>query len=406
MDTWKFNKGEWAEAYVFLYILGNGRLYGAKSDLTKDETSYIDVLKIIRDEVNSCREYERKNIDGEIKVIAYEGEEEFLILTTDDLKEQAATLYTQLKNNVGQKGAIAIPSAQNFLQSMKVDTPKANLSSAAKKVYGAKTDIIIQSEDSRDHFRKTDGFSIKSYIGSNPTLFNASQTSGFRYKVSGCTKEIMHKVNFKDDFLAMVDEIKVQHCKLIYEGCRNTIFEGNINLEDSNMDLILQNAVLVFIGYYSGHARVNNVADICDVLAMINPLSNSRPAAFYRKRVVEFLLDSFAGMTASREWDGRRTLTGGFIDVSKDGSMLFYRAISDDVFCNYLYENTTFDRPDRGRNKNIAVAKAKAYFDNRELSEEDLDELNNKALKCDFGYIYEVGDDFYFDVNFQIRFKK
>lgn len=42
MAIWEFNRGEWTEAYVFLRLLGDGRLYGASSDLIKDDQTYID----------------------------------------------------------------------------------------------------------------------------------------------------------------------------------------------------------------------------------------------------------------------------------------------------------------------------------------------------------------------------
>lgn len=68
-------------------------------------------------------------------------------------------------------------------------------------------------------------------------------------------------------------------------------------------------------------------------------------------------------------------MTGGYIDVSKNGEMLYYRALSDDIFCNYLFENTFFDRPDRGVRKDMAVAQAKAYLEGRELSESETNSL-------------------------------
>lgn len=50
MAVWEFNRGEWTEAYVFLRLLGEGRIYGASADLVKDEKTYIDIVNIIRAE--------------------------------------------------------------------------------------------------------------------------------------------------------------------------------------------------------------------------------------------------------------------------------------------------------------------------------------------------------------------
>ena len=46
----KLNKGEWAEFYVMMKLLGEGRLYTANKLLQKNYQSYLDVLKIIRQE--------------------------------------------------------------------------------------------------------------------------------------------------------------------------------------------------------------------------------------------------------------------------------------------------------------------------------------------------------------------
>lgn len=54
--------------------------------------------------------------------------------------------------------------------------------------------------------------------------------------------------------------------------------------------------------------------------------------------------------------------------------MLYYRAMSDDIFGNYLFENTYLDRPDRGMGK-------------------------------DFGYVYENNGHYYIGLNFQVRFR-
>lgn len=44
----KLNKGEWAEFYTMLKLLGEGKLYAADSHLRKNLSNYLDVLKVIR----------------------------------------------------------------------------------------------------------------------------------------------------------------------------------------------------------------------------------------------------------------------------------------------------------------------------------------------------------------------
>ena len=63
MATWKFNRGEWTEAYVFMRLLGDGRIYGASPKLTKDDSIYIDIINIIRDEPDKILIFEPKSSD-------------------------------------------------------------------------------------------------------------------------------------------------------------------------------------------------------------------------------------------------------------------------------------------------------------------------------------------------------
>ena len=317
----------------------------------------------------------------------------------DGVKEYGITSY---------ETQVAILS--HYLHS--IDSPKAYLSEKAKERYGAKTDIIVTTEDSFDHVRTVGGFSIKSHIGSSPTLFNCSSTSGFVYRVVGCNEEGMHLLNYKGGFLDIIKSIKETY-SLEYAGCRNPIFEQNIRMIDWRMDDILSHAMLMIAGYQEG-LGTSAMVDVCKALAAQNPLGARNPDFFYETKLKCFLFASFAGMTATKEWNGRKKLTGGYIDVDREGELLYYRAISDDIFENYLFRHTYFDRPDRGANKELAVEEAKAFVDeNRHLTKEERNALiykdgvsgmkNNK--KGDFGYVYRNGEEYFIDINFQIRFR-
>lgn len=399
--------GEWTEAYVFLRLLGDGRIYSANANLQKDENTYIDILNIVRDEPDKITIFERFVEDRLAKVKAVRGESVLKIVTAPELTEHAKTLYEHIKN-LSAKGAISVENVQSFLESMGVESPKANLSQKAKLAYGAKTDIILTSRSSIDRETSTGGFSIKSHLGSSPTLFNSSSTSGFRFEVEGCDEAAMHRLNALGSFLDIMQAI-MQGFTLSYLGPRNDIFGQNIGIVDSRMDEILKAAVLVHAGYY-GDGRSTGVKDICSELIKLNPTGARNPDVFYPAKFKDFLFASFAGMTATTEWDGRKNLTGGYIDVSRDGELLYYKAMSDEVFGNYLFKHTFFDRPDRGVEKDLALARAEAYLAGHSFTEDDERKVTfgssgRKPKKGDFGYVYEQQGKYYIDINFQIRFR-
>ena len=406
MAVWEFNRGEWTEAYVFLRLLGEGRIYGATTELVKDDSTYIDIVNVIRDEPDKLLIFERFVSEEIAYVQLYKDNEKLKIVTAPEFNEKADFLYKKLKELGAGKRKVGIPEIQRYMESFNIDTPKANLSPSARQKYGQKTDIIVTSEDSLDHVRTTGGFSIKSHIGSSPTLFNSSQTSGFIYKVVGCDEMGMHRLNAKDSLVDIISGIRTDY-SLEYVGSRNDIFEQNINMVDSRMDEILQYAMLLRIGYIQNNSSTT-VSSTCELLSEKNPLGVRNPKAFYTTKLKAFLFASFAGMTASEEWNGRKLLTGGYIDVDRDGEMLYYRAMSDDVFENYLFQHTYFDRPDRGELKEIAVREGLIMTsENRHLTDEEKTEIIEgcHGKKGDFGYVYQNGEDFFIVINFQIRFR-
>lgn len=410
MAVWQFNRGEWTEAYVFMRLLGDGRVYGASSELKREDSIYLDIIKIIRDEPDRMLIFERFIEDNLAYVRASKDGEAINIVTAPELSRYARVLYDKIKELAASR-VIKVVEVQEYLESLGIDSPKANLSDAAKEKYGAKTDIIVTNEDSLDHARATEGFSIKSHIGHPATLFNCSQTSGFTFEVAGCDEAVMHQINAHDAFLDIMRAIKDAGCSLKYAGCRNEAFEQNIAIVDSRMEEILSAAVLAHAAYYGSCG--SGVRDVCDKVVELNPIHAKNPQMFYPAKFKDFLFASFAGLTATTLWSGRKKLTGGYIDVSRNGDMLYYRAVSDDIFGSYLFENTFFDRPDRGMRKDMAAAQAKAYLEGRALTEAETNALTykngasgpKKSKKGDFGFVYENNGHYYIDLNFQIRFR-
>lgn len=407
---WSFNRGEWSEAYVFLRLLGVGRIYSADSNLTKNDNVYIDILEITRHQDNKELHYRIENSS----VCGYDENECFFIITAQELDAKANYLYNKIKES--KQRTMEIPAIQELMESMRLNSAKVSTVPVnLKNTYGKKADIIITSMNSIDNTVATEGFSIKSHMGSSATLFNSSNSSKLNYEVKGCTKDLMHKINACEKFVdegGMITFIK-EHpdLSLKFIGADNT-FEDNVSLVDSDMLEILNYLLLISVGYI-GNGRHNSSEDLAKELIELNPLKKSIPEFYYPAKIKQFHFDSFSGMTASEPWDGRRRLTG-YLDVSRQGEILYYRAICDDAFSNYLFNNVYFDRPDRGVNKDVAVAEAKVYLsEGRTLYAEEKDAIvydsnrKKRAKKGDWGYVYKdpITDKYLLSINFQTRFK-
>lgn len=413
MAVWEFNRREWTEAYVFLRLLGEGRIYGASAELIKDEKTYIDIVNNIRSEPNAYARFERF-IEDEMAIVKAFDEEDvvFKIITAPELNDKATFLYHEIMNAAGGKRILKVPIIQEYLEELRFSSPKAHLSDDALQKYGAKADIIITAQNSLDNSTSTEGFSVKSHLGSNPTLFNCSQTSGFQYRIPGCDVDGMHRINALNSLKAMIAAIKRDY-SLQYAGCRNAVFEQNIGIVDSRMDEILSVAILAVNGYYEDEISTD-LPTVSKALTDLNPINRANPKEFYSAKIKDFLFASFAGLTASTPWNGRKKLNGGYIDVGQSGELLYYRAISDDIFTNYLFQNTKIDMPDRGVCKALALERANVYLaEKRELSKTEEDAIifangvcgKKNSKKGDFGYVYQNGNDFLIALNFQIRFR-
>lgn len=411
MGVWCFNKGEWTEVYVFLRLLGKGRIYGANKNLVKDESLYLDIKEILRYEGVNILAFKRE-IEGENSIVrVVDNDTTFKIITAPELDEHATILYREIIRVKGNNGTFSSEFSQQFLEGIGLKSPKANLPQDVKERYGKKSDIILRYTTSFDHAVNTNGFSIKSHVGSSATLFNSSAGSNLIYIVDGCNDDKMYRINSISSETGIFEQIKNDpDLSLSFNGVRSQNFEDNMILCESSMLQILNTLLLIQIGYI-GNAEHNSSKDLVQELIKINPIKVRKPEQFYTTIIKRFLFNSFAGMTASESWDGRKLLTGGYIDVSKDGEILYYRAISDEVFESYLFEHTYWDRPSRGINKDVAQEKGKLYVNGFDPNNLDLKSIlydskgNKKPKKGDWGYIYKENDEYYISINFQVRFK-
>ena len=263
-------------------------------------------------------------------------------------------------------------------------------------------DIFLDKSDKKYYFDESGYFTVA--IPSS--LFNAGDGSRLIFKINGCTEKRMHEINLVGDELKIIQAIKNdEDLSLEFVKTGKTEFAGNLEYIDTRMIDVITTAMLVQTKYLQ-EAKSGDVKDIVNVVSEINPLNVMYPEHFYEAKFKDFLFASLAGLTASKKWDGKTRMTGGYIDVNKDGELLYYRAISNEIFCSYLYENTFIDRPDRGHNKDIAIAKAKAYFENRIVTDDEVKEIKNKKdKKGNCGFVFEENGEYFIAINFQVRFR-
>ena len=431
----KGNKGDWAELYVMLRLLSEGRIAEGDEFLRPIPDAYIDILSVLRKEAETIMKYSY----NQDMVIVFSGEDEVAKVPTCKVKVKADEL---LKCIPKISRAEHVSEMDDIMQEMHIHSVKAaSVSDKNDPLYGGKNDIVVTARD-RSGAVNNRGFSIKStFKNSPPTLFNFGKGSSIVYKVENCNDEEMYKINAmvtdirkkkygeikSGDLASKIKYIKdSQTLSLTPMGSKLTkeaingvpIFQINLLYRSNDTINVIEELLLQRWGYYSDDT-VSDLSHLIDEIEKRNPL-NYPAQSIYRCRIGDFLYDSFGGMTSSQLWDGVRRVNGGYIEVKNDGSILFYPARSDHQFISYLIRNMNCEAPQQGWKMLAATLEAEKVlygeedpYVRRYYDEQTKDKKKKNAnIKGDYGYIYKSKDysndnqeHYYLDLNFSARFK-
>lgn len=330
------NKGDWGEFYALVYLLGMRRLYTADENLDKIEDYYFPLIKIIRDVQTNKKqtdriEYVLSENGTEKTVDIYVNSIKMKSMTSEEFKKEADMLYVDIPAASGPQ--FTIQHGECFLNSIYLD----RLAAPSVEI----TDIRMELHDTNTGKTQDMGFSIKSYLGGNPTLLNASDATNFVYEIIGLSSEQMESVNSINSGNKIIDRInliKKFGGKLVYRRTLNDTFSSNLMMVDSWMEKILSEMLLYY--YQSNEKDCNNVINYIEEL---NPLNYPRKG-FYTHKFKKFLCAKALGMEPSKEWGGMDEANGGYIAVKSDGDVLAYHLYNRDKFEKYLLDNTYFEK--------------------------------------------------------------
>ena len=177
----KYNKGEWTEAYAFIKLIAEGKVYASDMNLQKIDDKIYPILKVFKDEIK--RFYENNN-EGTVKIIDYDGNV-ISSLDTSEFIEVADESLEIIKDSKGR--SFEIPLLKCFLNHIGIENFKG---SSAKK-----EDIKLEILDLKLNQPQILSFTIKSHLGNKPTLLNASDLTNFLFKVEGISETEINKLN-------------------------------------------------------------------------------------------------------------------------------------------------------------------------------------------------------------------
>ncbi|MDD2774646.1 MAG: HpaII family restriction endonuclease [Gallionella sp.] len=232
-----------------------------------------------------------------------------------------------------------------------------------KGTSGDKADFHLDFEEGNLLFADQ-GIGIKSFLGANPTLINASQATNFIYEISGLNPDAVDDINhietkskIKDRILAILNAGGQFH----FYGCENKTYESNLRKVDTAMPSMMADALLAFfrkkITKYLAEYPKTCLAASDDVTVV-------------HIRLRDFIQYSMLGIFPNQTWDGNLSANGALV-VRQDGELVFYHTNHYQQLKDYFYQHAFFDTPSSTRHR--------------------------------FGQIYRENNKFLFKLNLQVR---
>lgn len=331
----KGNKGEWSELFTFFKLLSEGKIFSADENLERT-SSFVELRAIFRKDGGSNLNFKIES-DNLINIIDNNTGEILMSFLQSQAKILADSIINQLNNNSRISDKL-INLIQNY-----------HITEVANKTSG-KGDINILIYDPIHGISSNQEFSIKSFLGSDPTLFNANKTTNIIYKISdinnaAITSLHLNEINAivtKHKYIDRISRLNALGYKIELYDYEDTTFKLNLQMIDSDLPEILAHIVR-----YKYVNKITRFTDIIKKITEENPMNYnlSEGHNFYDYRLVNFLVETAMGMTSKKVWSGTYDIVGGIIIVKPNTDILCYHLIDFNKFKQYLRRVARIDNP-------------------------------------------------------------
>lgn len=331
----KGNKGAWSELYTFFKLLAEGKLFTADENLEKTK-SFVQLLSINRKD-------DGKNLDfnitskNNINIIDANTGEVILSFSQSKANTIANKIVSDLKGKSGVSKELISSIQELSITKVKDMSP-------------GKGDINIRIYDPIHAISSNQKFSIKSFVGSDPTLFNANKTTNITFKIvddngQPISDNDLMEVNLitkGHKYIKRISKLTELGYHVNFDSFDDDTFKLNLQVIDSDLPEII--AHIVKDKYVSSVVKIN---EVIEKIRKDNPMNYdlTQGHKFYEYRLVTFLHEAALGMTSKTVWSGKYDISGGIIIIKPNAEMLCYHIIDFNKFRQYLKNSTRLDNP-------------------------------------------------------------
>jgi DNA (cytosine-5)-methyltransferase 1 len=349
------NKGEWTELLVFIKLLLDKKIFLSDDKLNATSNS-LKINKVTTHNLDI--EFLLSNLSTITIKNKIENSEKHINISEIINKDSINLLVSKIKDS---SQTFEIPDF-NIIQ----DTLGFNIIKGGNS--NQKADILLDIENAQIQ-KENEGFGIKSYLGSKPTLLNASGNTNFIFKIKGLNKCYIDEINAIETATKLKDRlIKIEELggSFEYIGAERDTMDFNLQMVDSQMPELIGQILLCFY-----KERISSISKIVDKLLGDDTKNNDKKTLLTTK-IKKLLVDILLGFFAGTKWNGTYEANGTIV-MKNDGDCVGFHIIEIDNLKNYLFENIKLDTPSTTRHR--------------------------------FGKLYiEKDGELYFKLNLQLRF--
>ena len=278
------NKGEWSELYALLKIIDDKNLYAGDENFNRLLDVFYPVLEVFNGNSLNFTRYQL-DVNNQVVNIYIGTSSDSVSIPITEFTKYSSLLLKSIKSSKGS--SFEIEEIEDFISQINLYRVA---SSSAEKV-----DIQAIIDSGNKNFVKL-GFSIKSWLGSMPTLLNATGATNFIFEVHSpnpLTQSDIDNANNIKNFYDKFSYFNENQIELSFSHISKQNFYDNLILIDSQLPQILS---YILEDHYSSK-KVNKISDLVARLTERNPLGFTNKY-FYEKKIRDFFVCDCTGNDA------------------------------------------------------------------------------------------------------------